>query len=529
MFVSSSSLEGGAETEKSVKVQPELREGSTDRGSEPRREYSIASSYGGGAAYFSDSDAPDLVPSASEKSQKPYESLREVDKDTPLLWGTTHSKQPTHIPRPRQPNTPRSILASLASESEGSENPIYYHTDSEQSLHTNVSLGLTHKTLDQISSLFRKHADGSFLSERAFVRSLQTVEPILYASECSKLFEIYDDEGSGYVPYNTVVKDLQEIEVNGAMQAPILHFLSLKIAEHSIESNDLQSVFHFLVQGVRGLEILQRERAAWDETKMRTIIASTRNHKHDAVQSNPRMALRGLMLEFSRNLLRSQSENQTRTARMLAEIESYKDEFEIQLQLMDISKQTGKLSANEDSGADSEIHKVRGYVQQLHKNIETHEQKLSQYDAYIKSASKRVIEEERLKEKHSELNRINSNAFDFTDRSATQQLETEITESQNRLAKLVKYPSVIRIDFQDFFEIRKALLDKIHDSLRATKNEKIGLTSIVECSEAVESYRNAISQLWELSLCMANLLRGLSLVFWALLCIAYGDYAGQKN
>ena len=68
--------------------------------------------------------------------------------------------------------------------------------------------------------------------------------------------------------------DLREIEVNGAIQAPILHFLSTKIAQHTPEAGNISSEFHFLVQSVRELEILQRERAAWDVQKIRTMLIS---------------------------------------------------------------------------------------------------------------------------------------------------------------------------------------------------------------------------------------------------------------
>lgn len=136
------------------------------------------------------------------------------------------------------------------------------------------------------------------------VQVSQVLEPSFYLKFSTwELFAIYDENSFGYVPIDTVVNDLHEIEANGTIQAPILHFLSTKIAEYTLDAEDVSGAFHFLVQSVRELEILQRERAAWDVQKIQMILISAserRNASPEDVLAKQSIALQNLtvILQF---------------------------------------------------------------------------------------------------------------------------------------------------------------------------------------------------------------------------------------
>lgn len=404
----------------------------------------------------------------------------------------------------------------------------FYYTDSENTIgsgHSNASNTLTagmtraqelyanrEKMMENIGTVFQKHADGSFLTEKGFVRSLQTLEPSLYFSECSTLFDIYDDQAYGYVPFDAVVNDLAELEVDGAIQAPILHFLSMKIMEHTLGEDDLSSAFHFLVQSVREIEILQRERAAWDEEKIRTMLFSASLKRG---KSSDKMTMLNIAFE---NLQTFQLDYQARTAHMLAQVRMRKEKFEITL---------GDIEAwenSEDPGGETlqEIRDMKRFSQNLYRNIDLYEEKLLLYEADMKDLAIHVMEEQNGHWQQSV-------PFDGPRFEAPARTTSPESDASNVAVQSDPVISVDQSEFDQLLEKRKGLLDAIHDALRSLVEEAKYELIMSNFSDETIKYttRSSIGQIWTLSMFMAHLLRLFSIAFWVCLVLAYFDYIGR--
>jgi len=471
----------------------------------------------GGDEYFSDSDKRDANDKAfalanenideSRRSSKKWVTVDDSYDKSPGNRGITHDTADI---------TTMSLEYDTDIDDVGFGTSVYL-TDLESNS-SHISLGLSHKTMEDISILFQKHADGSFLTEKGFVRSLQTLEPSLYFSECSKLFDIYDNKSYGYVPINSVVIDLREIEVNGAIQAPILHFLSTKIAQHTLDAEDVSSAFHFLVQSNRELEMVQRERAAWDEQKIRMMLVSAskkRGASPEDVLTQQSIALQ--------NLTRFQLDYQARTAHMLTEMRSRKEKFEIALR----EKEAEEVAADASSDALQEIRDMKRFSQSLYRNIETHEDKLLVFEANMKDMARHIMQLQKDFKREPLSKEIPGKR---NPEVILENKESKTKDSTDIIMNPEGESPVDPMEFDKLLEKRKGLLDGIHDALRSLVEEQKYEQIITNVSEAkVGLHGDVISQIWELSLFMAHTLRILSIGFWSLLVWKYFEWSADDS
>merc|ERR1719414_2555712 len=94
-----------------------------------------------------------------------------------------------------------------------------YLSDSDMDDHTDQSTAqmFSHRAFDEIrllSDLFRKKAEGSFLTKEDFIQNMKVVEPRMYTIECLKLFEVYDVKEIGYASWSVVVGDLWDVAMS---------------------------------------------------------------------------------------------------------------------------------------------------------------------------------------------------------------------------------------------------------------------------------------------------------------------------